>query len=298
MANPSSADRRQAAREKARRIAEQQAKREKTAKAILYGGITVVVIAVLAVVGALVWQSSRPVAGPSDYVSGSVSFAKDGDGIGVFQPTTVPDGADVPEGLRPVSESDAKEGAATVKVYLDFQCPGCQSFEVLNGEMLKKLAAEGSIVLEYEPVAILDRASGGNKYSTRSANLAACVADSDQGTLLPDLFVALFENQPQEGTSGMEDDQMLSIAESAGIDLDAELIGSGDDAPTGTVRSCAEDVAFEKSVERTTQDALNDEGISGTPTVLIDGELYEGDWSDGQAFAVDILRASGEVASN
>jgi protein-disulfide isomerase len=176
--NSSADDRRANAREKARQIAAAQAKKEKTAKTILYTGIAVVVVAVIAVVGTLVWQSSRPAPAPVGMVSGTVAFGPGEDGgLQAVQPQGEEDGADV-SGLPTAAEAGAEDGAAVVKVYLDFQCPGCQAFEQTNAETLNRLAGEGSIVLEYEPVAILDRFSSGNEYSTRTANMVACVADS------------------------------------------------------------------------------------------------------------------------
>ena len=69
-------ERRQAAREKARQIAQAQANREKRAKTILWSGIAVVVIAVIAVIVVLIVQSSRPAVGPVSMVNGGVTLAK------------------------------------------------------------------------------------------------------------------------------------------------------------------------------------------------------------------------------
>lgn len=288
--NSSADDRRANAREKARQIAAAQAKKEKTAKTILYTGIAVVVVAVIAVVGTLVWQSSRPAPAPVGMVSGTVAFGPGEDGgLQAVQPQGEEDGADV-SGLPTAAEAGAEDGAAVVKVYLDFQCPGCQAFEQTNAETLNRLAGEGSIVLEYEPVAILDRMSGGNEYSTRSSNMISCIADSGQTDLIPEVSLALFAQQPGEGETGMEDDQLLSIAESAGVDLDA-AVNVEDSA---TVRECVTNVGFDRYVENSTQNALNDEGLEGTPYITIDGEPYTGEWADREAFAADLIRASSQ----
>lgn len=287
--HPSANDRRANAREQARQIAAAQAKKEKTVKTVLYTGIAVVVVAVIAVVGTLVWQSSRPVAPPQNMVSGTVAFAAGDDGLQAIQPQGEEEGADV-SALPTAADSGADEGAAVVKVYLDFQCPGCKAFEDTNGDTLNRLAEEGSIVFEYEPVAILDRMSGGNEYSTRSANMMACIADSGQTELIPDVGLALFAQQPGEGETGMEDDQLMSIAESAGVDLDAAVTVED----SATVRDCVTNVGFDRYVEASTQNALNEEGLEGTPFITIDGEPYAGDWSDREAFAADLIRASSQ----
>lgn len=287
--HPSANDRRANAREQARQIAAAQAKKEKTVKTVLYTGIAVVVVAVIAVVGTLVWQSSRPVAPPQNMVSGTVAFAAGDDGLQAVQPQGEEEGADV-SALPTAAEAGADDGAAVVKVYLDFQCPGCKAFEDTNGDTLTRLAEDGSIIFEYEPVAILDRMSGGNEYSTRSSNMISCIADSGQTDLIPEVSLALFAQQPGEGETGMEDDQLLSIAESAGVDLDA-AVNVEDSA---TVRDCVTNVGFDRYVENSTQNALNDEGLEGTPYITIDGEPYTGDWADREAFAADLIRASSQ----
>src|SRR5690606_28315207 len=71
--------------------------------------------------------------------------------------------------------------------------------------------------LEVHPVAILDRYFMGSRYSTRSANAAACVADAASGSFL-DVQRALFENQPAEQTSGLSDDELISVVRAAGLD--------------------------------------------------------------------------------
>ncbi|WP_029088208.1 DsbA family protein [Brevibacterium album] len=291
MANKSSSEeRRSAAREQARQIAEAQAKREKTVKVIVYSSIAVVVAAVLVVVGALVWNSTRPTASPQNLASGAFALASDGDGLMAVAPEAAAEEVEA-SGLPGVEESQTPADAPRVKVYLDFQCPGCAAFEDANAQTVNRLAEEGSIILEYEPVAILDRFSMGNEYSTRSANMVTCLADSGQAAVLPEVFAALFAQQPAEGTEGMSDEDLMGIAEEAGADMGAEVSEAAGEGLT--VTECTTEVAFEKYVAAETQTALNDEGLQGTPYITIDGEPYEGDWGNPEAFAADLVRAIG-----
>lgn len=107
------------------------------------------------------------------------------------------------------------DGEDTVAVFVDFQCPACKSFEEQFGPALEAAAADGRITLEYHPMAILDRYSQGTEYSSRSAGAAVCVAESN-----PDLYLdyskTLFENQPQENTSGLTTDQLADFATQVG----------------------------------------------------------------------------------
>lgn len=289
--NSSAADRRKAAREKARQIAENDAKREKKARTILFGSVGVVVIAFAAVVGFLIFQSLQPVAGPRNYAEGTLTVAKDGDELKAYTAPGIEDPGENPP--PPIAESPLGSDAAVVTVYFDFQCPACKAFEDTHGTTLNKLVDEGKIALQYAPVSFLDNASGGNKFSTRSANAAACIADSGQVDAYREFVVSMFAQQPEEGGEGMEDDQLISIAEEAGVDVSAP-VESDDDAVTD-VRSCVTEQAFAKSVEKETQTAFDDRGLSGTPRVLINGQETESyREEDPEAFPLELLRAIGE----
>lgn len=280
--NNSGDNRRNQARENARQIAAAQAKKEKTAKTILYVGIGVVVVVVAAVVGVLIFQQSKPGITPANYVANGVSMAKDGE---VVQPKQLPDGEE--SDLPTPAEAGAKENAATVTVYLDFQCPGCKAFEEANTPTLEKLADEGSIVLEYKPVSILDRMSSGNEYSTRAANLAACVVDSQPETVR-DFFPAMYAQQPEEQGNGRTDEELLKVAEEAGVDTSKKLTSD----PEQTVESCVTDQSFKDFVEKSSKEAL-DSGVEATPWVLINGKQTD-KTSDPQALTLEILKATGE----
>ncbi|WP_209370847.1 DsbA family protein [Brevibacterium renqingii] len=280
--NSSGDDKRNRARENARQIAANQAKKEKTAKTILYVGIAIVIVAVLGVVGVLIFQQNKPAVSPENYVADGITVAKDDT---LVQPKKMPEGEE--SDLPAPSEAGVKKDAATVTVYIDFQCPGCKAFEEGNSSMLKKLADEGSIVVNYKPVSILDRMSSGNEYSTRSANLAACVIDN-QPEVAVDLFDALFAQQPEEGGNGRTDAELLKVAEDAGVDTSKKLNAD----PEQTVKSCVTEQTFKKFVEQSSQTALDD-GVEATPWVLINGKHTE-NTSDPQALATEILKATGE----
>lgn len=144
------------------------------------------------------------------------------------------------------------EGEDTIAVYVDFQCPVCNSFEQQFGSALEAAAADGRITLEYHPIAILDRYSQGTEYSSRSAGAAVCVAESN-----PDLYLdyskTLFENQPEENTAGLTTQQLADFATQVGAD----------DAV-----SCITDETYRKfGVAQAKQNE-----IGGTPTVEINGD--------------------------
>lgn len=186
-----------------------------------------------------------------------VKVAGGDDGPEASGEVVVPANADA-GGAIPVGEADAP---VTVEIYYDYMCPACGVFEEANGEELERLIDEGTILVELRPISFLDDTSNGTKYSTRTANAIATVANGAPDKVW-DFHSALYANQPEEGTEGLDDDQIAEIAADAGVPDD--VIGEfGDGTYRGWVASVTER-AF-------------DSGVEGTPTVKIDGEFFGGD---------------------
>jgi protein-disulfide isomerase len=156
-----------------------------------------------------------------------------------------------------IGETDAP---VTVTVYEDFLCPACKSFEDVLGSTLTDLVAEGATAVEYRPVSILDRMSA-DAYPTRALNAAGVVVDAGGVEAFAKFHELLFANQPSEGGAGLSDDQLIDLAEQAGV--------------TGkAVESGIRDRIFEDWTRRVTDDASRN-GLTGTPTVLVDGEVLD-----------------------
>ncbi len=171
----------------------------------------------------------------------------------VVTPANLTDG-----GAIPVGEADAP---VTVEIYYDYMCPACGAFESANGEELDRLVEDGTARLELRPISFLDRASNGTEYSTRTANAIATVADG-----APDrawaFHSALYAAQPEEGTDGLDDERIAEIAEEAGVPADVvDRFG---------------DRTYDGWVATVTKEAF-DSGVTGTPTVKIDGQKFDGD---------------------
>ncbi|HWV50410.1 MAG TPA: thioredoxin domain-containing protein [Microbacterium sp.] len=150
------------------------------------------------------------------------------------------------------------EGDTTIDTYVDFMCPICGDFEDAYGAALQDAAANDTITLNIHPISILDGASQGTEYSSRAASAMYCVASESPDTAL-DFFNLLFENQPEENTTGLTDEQLAGFAEQAGAGAAADCIADG------TYMKFAQD-----QVEQTPPDP--ETGRVGTPTVAIDGE--------------------------
>ncbi|GAB3599705.1 thioredoxin domain-containing protein [Angustibacter peucedani] len=149
-----------------------------------------------------------------------------------------------------VGQASAK---VPVTIYLDFQCPFCQQFETSAGAELADYVAKGDVKVEYHPIAFLDDAST-TKYSTRALNAAACVVNGTP-TAYQKFSDLLFANQPKEGSAGLPDSQLASLAKQAGA---------------GDVSQCITDRTYEGWTKRVTDQASKDK-VNSTPTVLVGG---------------------------
>jgi protein-disulfide isomerase len=173
------------------------------------------------------------------------------------QPAVAPANA-TPTGAIAVGRADAP---VKVEVYLDYMCPFCGRFEQANGDELDRLVADGTVRLELHPLSFLDRLSSGTKYSTRAANAFATVADRAPDKIMA-FHRALYGRQPAEGTAGLSNDEIAIVASGVGV-------------PQNVVNTFPERI-FEPWVAASTAAAFNG-GVSGTPTVKINGNLFKGD---------------------
>ena len=267
----SKAERTAQAREQARKIREEQLKKEKRNKLLIGWGIVVAVVAILVIIALVVVQNiqnSAPIAdsGPTPAngnVHGGVTLLANNEVV-KSEPATV-NVADVPAPLTTKPATVAAPGAEAeagkpVKVvaYIDFICPVCKRFETTYGESLTNLRNEGKISLEYRPLGFLDQQSTTN-YSSRAANAAACVVNTSPEKYA-DFFNLLFERQPSEGGAGISDKDLKAMATEVGA---------------ANIDSCVDNKEFRPYVKVATQEAAAI-GITGTPTVFVDGKQWDG----------------------
>jgi protein-disulfide isomerase len=282
-ARPSKNERREAAREKARQLREEQKRRERRNKAVLFTGIGIATVAIIAIVAFIIVNSIRP-AGP-----GPANMASDGIKIGQdLKAVTTPALA---AGKDPIPSEPNAANVVDIKIYVDYLCPFCGQFEATNTQQIESWVTAGSATIEIHPISILNANSQGTKYSTRSANAAACVANYS-----PDAFFAysalLFENQPQEQTAGLDNAKLISLASDAGATSAAKI------------KSCINDGTFNSWVTDATNRALKGPipdsdvaKVTGTPTVIVNGAQYSGSLTDPNEFAAFVLQQSAEPTS-
>jgi protein-disulfide isomerase len=146
----------------------------------------------------------------------------------------------------------------TVTIYEDFMCPVCGDLESATRDWLPRYAAQGRVRVIYRPVAFLDRMSNGTEYSTRAANAYAVVLDEAGPEAAATFHDLLFDDQPEENTSGLSSDHLLDLAIRAG-------------AAESVARAGIERRTYEQWVVNGTDDASRRGGVTGTPTVAVDG---------------------------
>lgn len=265
----SKAERTAEAREKARQIREEQLKKDKRNKLLIGWGIVVAVVAILAVVALVVstgLKNNAPVAdqGPTPAngnIHGGVTLLKGSEvaksEAGTVNIADLPSAPATPPATVKAPGADAEAGKPVkVVLYIDFICPVCKNFEAQYNETLTKLRDEGKITVEYRPLGFLDSRSTTN-YSSRAANAAACVVN-ESPEKYSDFVNALFDKQPAEGSAGLSDDDLKKMATEVGAK---------------SIDSCIDQKTYRPWVKYTTQEAAAI-GVSGTPTVIVDGKQW------------------------
>ena len=274
-------ERREQAREAARIQREEQRKKDKRNKILLQGGIVLGVLGVAALIVVLIMTNIRPAGpGPNNMASGGIQFTAG------FEVTKT---APLPNGDEPIANPTSDDtGVLDIQVYMDYLCPFCGFFEDTNQEYINSLVDSGAATLEVFPVSILDRLSLGTKYSTRSANAAACVADTAPDSFM-DFNAALFANQPAENSSGLDNSELIDLAGAAGATSDA-------------IADCINSGEFSSFVTAMTTAAINNPDLAnptnggfGTPTIMVNGQRYGGQVDDAEAFRAFLVQVAGEA---
>ena len=158
------------------------------------------------------------------------------------------------------------DGEQEIVLYVDLDCPPCGDRLTANRDQLTEWIESGEASVEIRPVAILDRASEDSDYSTRAAAAVACQADENPDLLLDYVF-SLSENQPAVGERGHNDRALIDFADDLGGDSIADCV-EGEDRQ-GWVEA-ATNAALLGPI-----DGADIENISYTPTVLVNGVLFE-----------------------
>ena len=235
------------------------------ANAIIVGGI-VAIVAVIAVVGAVIWTATRDSGGTAD--------------------GGAPAGTEMGQPFNPYPDATLVADAPTVDVYEDFRCPACAVFERTLGGTINDLAADGKIKLNVHLKTVID-SNDGKDASAVAGSSALCAADQGGWEKFHEW---LFANQPANHAE-FSKDALRQAAEHAGL--------TGD--KLSAWETCSDNRTYQAYVTSVDEQTAQD-GVTGTPVITVDGtELswgsflldQEGTQADTEAFAQ--ILTSGEV---
>ncbi|QEO09373.1 DsbA family protein [Protaetiibacter larvae] len=278
---PGGSEARVAAKERARELRTQHKKQERrrrlTLQLSILGG-SLVVLAVVAVT--LITLNQAPDRGPLNMASDGIKIGADYKAVRTI-------------GLKPeatpVASLTTTGDVIDIQLYVDYLCANCGTFEKNNVEQLRSWIESGAATVEIHPIALLTTKSAGTQYSLRAANAAACVAEYSPDSFF-DFHDALFADQPEVGSEGLTDKQLIERATRAGVGNIAK------------VSTCIEKRRFSSWVQAATVRALNGPianadipAITTAPTVIVAGkQLVSTKTFDPQELAQAVIEASGE----
>ena len=161
----------------------------------------------------------------------------------------------------------------TIDVWVDYQCPACRTFEVLNGGYLNEIIAQKKAKVVFHPLTFI------GTESIIAANAAACAADENK---FVDMNLALFQNQAGSENSGKwQGDVMLAIGESIGIKSDS-------------FKECVREGNYVKWTRNVT-DASASKNVNSTPTIRINGKDLDRNTEYGDPVKFKAALAAGGV---
>lgn len=170
---------------------------------LIIGGAVVVVLLIAVIGGVLIYNNQK-----ND---------TEGKAIQALPPSSSQQAAtsDIPVtrdgGVVVVGKSTAK---VTLDVYEDFLCPACGAFEKAYSGAIEQHVADGSVQVRYHMLPMLNDRSDPPGYSMDSANAGLCAADAGQ---FPAFHKSLYNDQPEEGSRGWDDQQLAKLGEDLGI---------------------------------------------------------------------------------
>ena len=161
----------------------------------------------------------------------------------------------------------------TIDVWVDYQCPACRTFEVLNGGYLNEIIAQKKAKVVFHPLTFI------GAESIIAANAAACAADENK---FIDMNLALFQNQASSKDSGKwQGDAMLAIGESIGIKSES-------------FKQCVREGNYVKWTRNVT-DASASKNVNSTPTIRINGKDLDRNTEYGDPVKFKAALAAGGV---
>ncbi|MGW0420406.1 thioredoxin domain-containing protein [Streptomyces sp. NPDC003015] len=241
-----------AARERLRQERERQAKRDKVKRQVIVACSVVGVLAIAGGIGYAVVQSNKP------------SYWEEAKNDKLVKPanSTGTNGTTVV-----IGKSTAKK---TLVMYEDPRCPICAQFEQTVGSTVDKDVEDGKFKLQYVGATFLDGNLGGEGSKNGLSALGAALNVSPEAFLKYKTAMYTTKWHPAEDTDKFKDDAyLIKIAQTVPELKDNKTFQNA--VKNGTYDKWALDMS----------DKFNKDGVTGTPTLKMDGKTLTG--SDGKS---------------
>jgi len=145
------------------------------------------------------------------------------------------------------------ESTPKIDVYVDYQCPACRVFEIINGGYLNEVIAQKKAKVVFHPMTFI------GPESVLAANSAACAADENK---FVDMNLALFQNQSESENSGKwSSEYLVELGKSIGI-------------TSGTFKTCVNDGKYIKWTSNVAAASAKAD-VNGTPTIFVNGKQLD-----------------------
>jgi protein-disulfide isomerase len=254
----SAQERREAQREAIRKQRQAELSRQRRVRTTV---IAVIIVAALVLAGGIGF--------------GIYTFTQDDDG-----PVAAPEGLAEDQAYYTLGAPE-DSGKPVVELHVDFMCPVCGTFEDVNGADLVEIVENQEATVHLYVRRFLDGNSTTKGYSSRAANAAACVYEDDPDNLIT-YQQLLFQNQPDEGTAGLNNTKLFEYAQQAGA--------------SDSVQSC---ITGRTHVSWVRDRATELSGQSSTPFVMV-GEtvMASTEWQVPGTFRSAVEEAGGSSASD
>ncbi|CAN1504344.1 DsbG Protein-disulfide isomerase [Candidatus Nanopelagicaceae bacterium] len=143
--------------------------------------------------------------------------------------------------------------AKVIDVWEDPQCPVCKNFEDANGDYIESLVRDNKATVRFHVLSFL------GDESVRAANASFCAADEGQYL---DFHHALYAVQsPLENSGFWSIEKLVAIGSKIGI--------------TSTKFADCVNKGSKIDLVKANYDSMEKYGVKGTPTVFINGKLWE-----------------------
>ncbi|MDV5144974.1 DsbA family protein [Streptomyces sp. SBC-4] len=257
-----------AARERLRVERERQAKKDRTRRQLVVGVSAVAVLAAAGGIGYAVVQSNKPTQWETAADAKTVTAPKNTSGT---NGTTVV-----------IGKPSAKK---TLELYEDSRCPVCATFEQGVGSRIEKDVESGKYKIKYVGATFIDDGIPGEGSKNALSALGAALNVSPEAFLSYKSALYSTEFHPEE-----KDDKFAK---------DSYLLEVADTVPA--LKSNAE---FKKNVESGTFDAwamkmskaFDESGVTGTPTLKMDGKPVTVEGSDSPPMTADQFNTAIDAA--